>query len=111
MKKSDILEITQIKIKLSDSKEIELSSEEARKVYKELQTLFAAEKTDFEKLKEELKKIVPQTPVPYYPPIIIERYIKEPYWRLNEFYCSPTNPSLPFPDYTTCLSINLTNQT
>ena len=82
MSKEKIITITQINIKLKD-KEISLSSEDARKIYQELQKLFELEKNDFEKLKEEWEKTTPQTPVyPYYPPIIIERWPRIPYWEL-----------------------------
>ena len=69
-----IINITQIQIKLKD-REISLSSEEARKVYEELDKLFEMEQSETVK---QYEKIVPMPyPVPSYPPIIIER---TPYW-------------------------------
>lgn len=83
MSKEKIISIIQINIKLKNQ-EISLSSEDARKVYQELQKLFELEKTEFDKLKEEWEKTTPQTPVyPYHPPIIIERWPRIPYWETS----------------------------
>lgn len=87
MKDSNILKITQIKISLPD-KEIVLSSDEARKVYSELEKLFKLEEkqvNNIKRLLEEYKEIFEKSrpqkeyvPFPYpSPPIFIE---KEPQW-------------------------------
>ncbi len=89
-KKSEILQITQIKIKLPN-KEIELSCEEARQVYSELRKLFKLEeKTVVKKFNEleELKKLSPQKEyIPY--PIYIEKYPYWPKWWETGPWCNP----------------------
>jgi hypothetical protein len=72
--KSEILQITEIKLRLSDKKEITLSSDEARKVYDELYKLFKIEdraEQESENL-ETLKKLFKDNkkeyvPYPVYP--------------------------------------------
>ena len=126
MKKNKILSITQINIKLSDKKEIQLTADEARKVLLELKNLFNHElgvSVDeiLEKLKDSEKEKV-YVPQPY--PIYIEKSPspwQPPYWKWDKVWCS--NETTNFPeneDITTnkdflcqnnCLSINLTKNT
>lgn len=119
-KKENLLQITQIKIKLPN-KDIELSSGEARQVYEELKKLFELEKSEIEKFKEEWEKLNPPQPYPvypYHPPIIIERWPERPWWDYQPIwlvdyeqlpkYDGTTTVPLDL-GHTTCLSINLTN--
>jgi hypothetical protein len=83
-KEKDLIQITEIKIKLKD-KEISLSSEEARQVFDELFKLFELErKLSIDDRQSEY--------IPY--PIYIERYPKpSPYWKwypYNPITCSDT---------------------
>jgi hypothetical protein len=125
IKTSEILQITQIKLKLSPTKEIELTSEEARQVYEELKKLFYLENSgsNLDKAIEELKKQFPQPaqyPIyPYNPPIIIDRGPYYPPYKHWDFWCSTTNAtnlqnvnqtSFGAPE-TSVLFINLTNKT
>ena len=79
---NDKIEITKIRLQLKD-REIELTSDEAHQVSKELNKLFELEKTELQKLKEKWEKREPQKeyipyPIPSYPypnPIYIQ-----PYW-------------------------------
>lgn len=92
MNNNQLVEITQIKIKLSDTKTIELTAEEARKLHSELSNLF---KNDYPLLDH---------PYPYEQPLQIL-----PYW---EYPPDPTFPSDPYNPYRiTCeqrtISINL----
>jgi len=112
-KDSEILEVTQIKIKLGDKKEITLSSDEARKVYEELGKLFKLEqgKNLCDKLNDILDRQKQREYIPY--PIYIEKWpVQEPYyepWKI--WYGSSTTAGNPnaFDATTTCLSINLDN--
>ena len=99
-KNPDILQITQIKIVLP-SKTIELSSDEARKVYEELSKLFEKEKTDLNKFKEEYDKIVPEKEdryIPYPYPIYIEKW--QPVWPRpwDIIWCTTTATPVTFGD-------------
>ena len=132
-KEKQIISITNIKINLPN-KNIELNSDEARQVYKELKELFSKEdKNEFEKMQEEYNKKNP--PVYYYPvPIYIQEtpnYLKPP-WTIT---CISTEIVKPYlgdppnsygalagnyhntaassnaytPKYTTCLTMDLVN--
>lgn len=114
-KDTEILQVTQIKIVLPN-KTVELSSDEARKVYEELGKLFINE-THSEKLPEWMKdlndkmldKILKEKEyVPY--PIYIDRHPQwqPPYWEVT---CEDSSYKYKTKDYSTCLSINLTNNT
>lgn len=123
-KNSEVLQITQIKLKLSPTKEIELTSDEARKVYDELGKLFNLENVPSKKLDdaiEELKRKFPQPNYyPIYQPIIIDRAPHSPTYPYWDFWCTTTNAtslqdtvnktSFGAPE-TSVLFINLTNQT
>lgn len=115
-KENNILSITQIKLKLSDKKEITLSSDEARIVYEELGKLFKLE--DKEKLEsdiERLKKLFPEKeyiPYPVYTrPIWVEHDPYWPQWKKWEITCSNSaSETVKFgaPE-TSALMINLTS--
>jgi hypothetical protein len=106
-KNSEILLITEIKLKLSDKKEITLTSEEARKVYEELGKLFFLDKA-LPAPKE--KEYIPYPVYPTYPIYIERNYPGYDYWKIT---CKDDGNSTPLLDlgYNTCLSINLVNDT
>jgi hypothetical protein len=119
-KDKEIIQITEIKIRLKD-KEIVLTSDEAREVMTELNKIFLLEpkKSELQKLQEEWNEFQKRNPQPICvpQPIWIERWpqypykIGEPIWVVDPTsqptYTSPTTQPLN-PSYTTCLNIDLT---
>lgn len=114
-KKPKILEITKIKIKLA-SQEIELTSDEARKVYEELKALFFnSDKVNVEEILKKLdaidakKEYIPY-PTPY--PIYIDRWAQpaRPYWGYEVTCGGNSAGHSPVTNGDGILSINLTNQ-
>jgi len=96
-KENGVVQITQIKIYLPN-KEIELTADEARKVYEELYKIFLQENPPLPFKEKEYIHV----------PIYIDRWYPEPYWTPHKITCE-TPETTNFPDYATCLSINLTN--
>jgi hypothetical protein len=108
-KEPDMLEITKIKIKL-DKREIELSADEARKIYEELKTLFFnAERTETTELLQKLKEMENNKQyIPY--PIYIDRWSPpaRPYWGYDIITCGTNSAEYPT-NMNGLLSINLTS--
>ena len=94
-------EITKIKIQLKD-RQIELSSDEAALLHKELTALFKAAEN-----KKEIERVVERVveklvPFPYYPtPIVINPTPSLPFWNT---WCGTTNVSGTISDGTLLLS-------